>query len=316
MSRATMKLSAVLTTLATVAALLLLTTTPNPALAQSENLLNRIANKRMAEFEQRLTDDLNAHLARYVSRHQYVVAVKVIWNPDIVPIIENPELTKDQQKLPGFPIFVKSPDSAVADESTPPFTRLEVKVLVDETLPEYYERFVRKLVPIVVRFDYNRGDQVVVLKETFPVLPKEDQPPPTLPERELMQHLGTTTAPGALPPQQMVPASGGMMAAMPGGGQQQPRQERQTNPVEAAQIAYDEGRYRDALRIVQSAFAQSTSNRERSMFLGMEGSIYFTLNDAAAAQAAWRRAVAFDANNMEIHQALNFVESQAPGGAK
>ncbi len=288
---------------------------PAQVLAQSENLLNRIANKRMAEFEQELTDGLNAHLARYVSRHQYVVAVKVIWNPNIVPIIENPEMTKDQAKLPGFPIFVKSPDSPVMEESTPPFTRLEVKVLIDETLPDYYESFVRKLVPIVVRFDYNRGDQVVVLKETFPVLPKEEEPPPTLPERELMEQLGTAPARGALPPQQFAP--GAVAPVMPMQGQQrqqiQPRQRRQADPVESAQIAYDEGRYRDALRIVQSAFAQATSNRSRAMFLGMEGSIYFTLNNVGAAQAAWRRAVAFDPNSMEIHEALNYLESQAGG---
>ena len=290
--------------------------------AQSENLLNRISDKRMQAYEAGLTESLNAMMARYVSRHQYIVAVKVIWNPDIVPLIENPELTPEQQKLPGFPIFVKSPEAPVAEESTPPFTRLEVKVLIDETLPEYYERFVRKLVPIAARFDFNRGDQVVVLKETFPQAPANEEPPPTLPEKELMQQLGQTVAPG------VVPQGGGMGGGMTAGmmGMPMPQQQMQpgmpqqqmqpgASPSGAAQMAFDEGRLADALRIVQGAFQQATNNKDRAYFLGMEGSVYYAMNNTQAAVAAWKRAISFDPGNLEVHEALNYVETNPSNGA-
>lgn len=277
-----------------------------PAAAQ-ESLVNRISNERMAKFEEKLTADLNKALSRYISPRQYVMAVKVIWNPDVVPVIENPELTPEQQKLPGFPIFVRAPDSPAAEEGVPPFVRLEVRVLIDETLPEYYERFVRKIVPIVARMDFNRGDQVVVLKETFPVLPKEEVPPPTLSEKELMDALGETPPPGGLPPSQPPPQFAPSSPAF--------SPQAATSPAEAAQVAYDEGRYQDALRIVQSGFQRATTNRERGHYLGMEGSIHYTMGNTDAARAAWRRSVTYDPSNLEVHEVLNYLESN-PGGPK
>jgi tetratricopeptide (TPR) repeat protein len=294
--------------------LLSLTAGPPRAAAQAENLINRISNERMNKFEERLTADLNTALSRYVSKRQYVMAVKVIWNPDVVPAIENPQGTPEQQKLPGFPIFVRAPDSPAGEAGTPPFVRLEVKVLIDETLPEYYERFVRKIVPIVARMDFNRGDQVVVLKETFPVLPKDEAPPPTLSEQELMRQLGETPPPGQLPPQQFVPVPGAPPPQFaPPSGAFTPQAAQ--SPVEAAQIAYDEGRYPDALRIVQSAFQRATTNRERGYLLGLEGSIYYTQGNAEAAREAWRRSVTYDPSNVEVHEVLNYLETQS-GGAK
>ncbi|MDH4247569.1 MAG: tetratricopeptide repeat protein [Deltaproteobacteria bacterium] len=280
--------------------------------AQTENLLDRVSNQRMRTFEEQLTESMNTAMRRYVHSSRYVLAVRVIWNPEIVPLIENPEQTPDRQKLPGFPIFVRSSENPAVNEATPPFQRMEVKVLLDETLPEYYERFVRKIVPIVARFDYNRGDQVVVLKETFPVLSKEEQPP-TLSEKDLMDAVGQKFQPGQLPPPQAVGVPAGMMGGamgVPGGA----HQGQAPSPAEAAQFAFDEGRYQEALRIVQTAFQQSTTNRERSYFLGMEGSIYYAMNNKDAAKAAWERALTFDPTNMDVHQVLNYFGGQQPAG--
>jgi len=283
--------------------------------AQAENLLNRISNERLHDFEAGLTKEMNAALSRYISKGQYVLAVKVIWNPDVIPLVDTPGLAQEQQKLPGFPIFVRSPDSPAADQGTPPFVRMEVKVLIDETLPEYYERFVRKIIPIVGRLDFNRGDQVTVLKETFPVLPEEERVPPTLPEKELMEQLGETPFPGRQPPMQQVPQAGfGAMLSPQLSVAPSPSFSPQgaTSLSEAAQVAYDERRFQDALRVVQLGFQRSTTNAERSFYLGMEGSIFYTMNNTEGAKASWRRAVTFDPSNMEVHRALNYLES-APG---
>ena len=259
----------------------------------AEDLVNRVSNPKIQAFEEQLTQRLNTELSRYIGRNQYVLSVKVLWNPEVVPVVQNPALSQDKQKLPGFPIFVRAPDTPQVEDSTPSFTRLTVRVLLDETLPEYYERFVRKIVPIVARFDSQRGDQVIVVKETFPFLNK-DQQPPTLPEKELMSKVSDQTP----APQQT-----------PGGPTMSSR--------EATQIAFDEGRYQDALRSTQEGFQKATTNQERGQFLAMEGSILFTMTNRDAARASWRRALTFDPTNTEVNRMLTFLDSQrgtAPAG--
>ncbi|MCH7478402.1 MAG: hypothetical protein IIA14_09885 [SAR324 cluster bacterium] len=265
-----------------------------PALAwgQPENLLDRINSNRMAAFEEQLTATISAAIARYVSPSRFVLSVKVIFNRDIIPAIQAPGLGPARQKLPGFPIFVSPPGRSAEEESAPPFVRLVVKLLLDETLPEYYERFLRKIVPIVARFDPPRGDQVIILKETFPVKPQE-APPPTLPEKELLQQLGETLP--QLPPQVPPPPP----AAVP-----------RPNVLQEAQIAYEEGRLTDALRIVQTAFSQATTNQARAMYLGMEGSVSYTMGNPKAALASWRRALVFDPTNLEIQRVTHFLEQR------
>ena len=288
--------------------------TAGPAQAQQENLLDRITNEKMVNFERRLEKDISAALDRYLARPQYVLSVRVIWDRNVLPVMESTALSPDKYKLPGFPIFVKSP-SAMPEEGTPPFNRLVVKVLLDETLPEYYERFVRKLVPIVGRFVQSRGDQVVVLKETFPEAQKGKMAS-TLPEKELMDQLGEESKGSepqleraALPPGGAGMAAGmaaGMPAGIPaaGGGQM--------DPITLARIAYDEGRYTDSIKLVQGAFQKAVSNQERSVYLAMEGSVYYTLQNTQAALASWRRSQAYDPSNMEVAKLIQFLGAQSP----
>lgn len=290
---------------------LLLAGTAAPAAGQTENLLDRVSNERMNKFEEQLTQNISDALSRYVAPGQYVLSVKVIWNKNIIPAVRSPGLTSQKQKLPGFPIFVTAPGAVGGDEATPPFVRMVVRVLLDETLPEYYERFIRKIVPIVARFDTVRGDQVIILKETFPV--REDEgPPPTLPEEELMRQLGEESAQFLGPPQRrvMVPGMGEVGAPGMGGTPADGRGIPRSNPVEAAQIAYEEGRYVDALRIIQSAFKMATSNQERSMYLGMEGSIFYTMKNTPSAQASWQRALVFDPTNLDVQRVMHFLEQK------
>jgi hypothetical protein len=259
----------------------------------SEELLNRVSNPKIQAYEEQLTQRINTELSRYIGKNQYVLSVKVLWNPEVVPVVQNPALSQDKQKLPGFPIFVRAPDSPQVEDSTPSFSRMTVRVLLDETLPEYYERFVRKIVPIVARFDSQRGDQVIVVKETFPFLNK-DQQPPTLPEKYLMSKVADQT------PQPQQQPSGLTMA-----------------PREATQIAFDEGRYQDALRSTQEGFQKATTNPERAQFLAMEGSVLFSMNNRDAARASWRRALTFDPTNTEVNRMLTYLDSQrgtAPAG--
>jgi len=248
----------------------------------------------MIAFERKLEQDINQELRRFLSPAQYVLSVRVIWDRNIIPPSAAPGLAPDKQKLPGFPIFVRSPGAPLEDK-TPPFTRLTVKVLLDETLPEYYERFLRKIVPIVARFVAERGDQLVVLKETFPDLKREQVPAP-LSERELMGRL-----PEPLPPSAPAPASS------------EPVAER-TGPAQEARVAYDEGRYEDALRIVRQAAQRARTNEERAQFLAMEGSILYSTNNRDQARAVWQRALTYNPGDQDVLRALEFLEARPKGG--
>ncbi|MCZ6553987.1 MAG: hypothetical protein O7A67_09345 [SAR324 cluster bacterium] len=270
------------------AAALLICTGGAATEAQQENLLDRISNERMIAFERRLEDDIGKALRRYLAPGQYVLSVRVIWNRNVIPPTVGPGLAQDKYKLPGFPIFVRSPGAPV-DEKIPPFTRLVVKMLIDETLPEYYERFLRKIVPIVARFVPDRGDQLIILKETFPELQREALLPP-LSEEELMRAVGEPLPPSAPPP---------LRAPAP-----------RLSAVEEARLAYDEGRYDEALRVVRTAFQQSQNNRERAQYLGMEGSIHYTMNDTRRAQLAWQRALGYNPSNPEVQRVLEFLQGR------
>lgn len=87
-------------------------------------------------------------------------------------------------------------------------------------------------------------------------------------------------------------------------------------PREAAQIAFDEGRYQDALRSVQDGFQKATTNPERAQYLAMEGSVLFTMGNRDAARASWRRALTFDPTNTEVNRMLTHLDSQRPAGGK
>jgi len=168
----------------------------------SEELLNRVSDPKLQAYEELLAWRIKAELARYIGKNQFVLSVKVLWNPEMMPVAQNPALAQGKQKLPGFPISVGPPNAPPEEEFNPPFTSLTVRVLLDDTLPEYYERFVRKVVPIVARFDSRRGDQVIVVKETFPPL-KTEARPATLAEKELMDKVaGFAPAPQAEAPPQ------------------------------------------------------------------------------------------------------------------
>jgi len=271
---------------------------PRGASAQRENLVDRISNEQMREFEQQMTDQIRDGLSRYIGEARFVVSVKVIWEKDVIPKLPSPGVQPGKQKLPGFPVFVRSPDAPAVDETTPSFVRMVVKVLLDESLPEYYERFTRKLVPIVARFDESRGDQVIVLKETFPQKARQAQPA-TVPEDELMERLPEMPEgpPSTAPSAPAGPAEEGM------------------EPAQEAQVAYDEGRYTDALRVARQGFQRATSNRERARFLSIEGSVYYTMQNYDAAREAWRRALVFDPGNEEVHRMLNFMEQRQQSGS-
>ena len=294
---------------------------PAPAQAQSTRLLNRVLNQRIASFERKMTRDIDAALSKYLSPAQYVLAVNVVWDPGRPTVAGEKTITQEQHKLPGFPIFIHSQQCLIATGSTSATVRMEIEALIDESLPNYYERFFRKIIPIIARMDFERGDKLTVQKENFPVLAKFRQMP-VLPEEDLLKKArkasesekkkdlsgdetskrpGKPILPGVRPPPED-PAARRESTGRP-----------QPPPVltieESAQVAFDEGRLKDAARLLKNAFDKAPNNRVRSRYMGMLGSVYYTENDLEKAREAWERAAALDPANSEVHTILNFLEN-------
>lgn len=304
---------------------------PSPARAQSTRLLNRVLNQRIASFERKMTRDIDAALSKYLSPAQYVLAVNVVWDPGQPTVVGEKTITQEQHKLPGFPIFIQSQQCVINTGSTSATVRMEIQALIDESLPSYYERFFRKIIPIIARMDFERGDRLEVQKENFPVLAKY-RLKPVLPEEDLMKkaekasksekkkgrngdesskRLDPPRLPG-IKPRFEDPARRPETTGAPRTGRPvQPFRPRP--PVltteESAQLAFDDGRLKDARRILKNAFDKAPNNRQRSKFMGMMGSVYYTENDLEKAREAWERAAALDPANSEVHTILNFLEN-------
>ena len=304
---------------------------PAPAQAQSTRLLNRVLNQRIASFERKMTRDIDAALSKYLSPAQYVLAVNVVWDPGRPTVAGEKTVTQEQHKLPGFPIFINAQQCRIATGSTSATVRMEVETLIDESLPNYYERFFRKIIPIIARMDFERGDKLIVQKENFPVLAKFRQMP-VLPEEDLMKKAEK----GSIP-EKKAGLPGDETLKLPGIGEtpEDPASRRENTgrflpppltrrpvrpaapapppPVltieESAQVAFDEGRLKDAERLLKSAFDRAPNNRVRSKYMGMLGSVYFSENDPEKAREAWERASALDPANSEVRTILNFLEN-------
>ena len=226
----------------------------------------------------------------------------------------------------------------IATGSTSATVRMEVHALIDESLPSYYERFFRKVIPIIARMDFERGDKLIVQKENFPVLSKFKQMR-VLPEEDLMKKADRVTKskekmglPGdessrsphqpRLPGLQDKTGRFRFPSSPQTGRPRQPFRPRPAQPApvltteESAQVALDEGRLKEAARLLQSAFDNAPDNRARSKYMGMLGSVHYSENDLEKARESWERAAALDPTNLEVRNILNFLENPPIGEDK
>lgn len=309
---------------------ILLALFPAAAMGQSANLLNRILNERMIAYERQLAVDINQAVTNYLSPSQYVLAVNVVWHPGALPAVSRkPALSDQRSKLPGFPIFIQPNQCDVLEGGTAATVRVEVKVLLDETLPEYYEGFLHKVIPIVARLDFIRGDRVVVIKENFPMLSKF-QKRAVIGQGALMKQAGKTK-PGVTP---ALPSTSGQAAPpvfqpnifiqpqmggqappagrSPAGGTpvDGPPPARAETPLESARSAFEGRRFPEALGIVNESLRNAKPGPERSLYLGMKGSIFYSMDDLDGARDAWENASQEDPSNREVSEILKFLKSQ------
>ncbi len=139
---------------------------------------------KTAAFEQSLKLDLDQLLSRYLSPERFNVSVIINWDQKLLQEVQlkNLPLEDDASKASI------SDDDADYSESTKRNHELkealklvQVSVLLDNTLPETQEQFLKKLIPAQEFFLADRGDTVTVEKTSFPkpfsdsIAPYEEQ---------------------------------------------------------------------------------------------------------------------------------------------
>ena len=159
--------------------------------------LQDATSKQFAEqtvlFEQQLKKDVDAVLGRYLAPERFNVSLLVQWNQKLleeiqlrnVPLdIPVTELLADGKARTQMLLEeVEGPESAYGNhpELKMALTKIEFKVLLDNTLPGNQEKFIQQLIPSQDFFDQTRGDLLSLERTSFPnpysdsIAPYEEQ---------------------------------------------------------------------------------------------------------------------------------------------
>ncbi len=146
--------------------------------------LQDATSKQFAEqtvlFEQQLKKDVDAVLGRYLAPERFNVSLLVQWNQKLleeiqlrnVPLdIPVTELLADGKARTQMLLEeVEGPESAYGNhpELKMALTKIEFKVLLDNTLPGNQEKFIQQLIPSQDFFDQTRGDLLSLERTSFP----------------------------------------------------------------------------------------------------------------------------------------------------
>ena len=143
---------------------------------------------RTASFEQSLKINVDQLLSRYLSPERFNVSVIINWDKKLLQEVQlkNLPLDSDASKADTNDDEVEG-ESGLSEsvkrnhELKEALKSVQVSVLLDNTLPETQEIFVKKLIPAQEFFNADRGDAVSVERSSFPkpftdsIAPYEEQ---------------------------------------------------------------------------------------------------------------------------------------------
>ncbi len=143
---------------------------------------------RTASFEQSLKINVDQLLSRYLSPERFNVSVIINWDKKLLQEVQlkNLPLDSDTSKVDTNVENVEGDDEISESvkrnhELKEALKSVQVSVLLDNTLPETQELFLKKLIPAQEFFFADRGDTVSVERTSFPkpfsdsIAPYEEQ---------------------------------------------------------------------------------------------------------------------------------------------
>ena len=143
---------------------------------------------KTAAFEQSLKIDIDQLLARYLSPERFNVSVIINWDKKLLQEVQlknlplDSDTSKDDTNVENVEDDDKISEKVKQNhELKEALKSVQVSVLLDNTLPETQEIFVKKLIPAQEFFNADRGDAVSVERSSFPkpfsdsIAPYEEQ---------------------------------------------------------------------------------------------------------------------------------------------
>tara|TARA_Y100001970_G_C14233037_1_gene859907 strand:+ start:1412 stop:2707 length:1296 start_codon:yes stop_codon:yes gene_type:complete len=142
---------------------------------------------RTAAFEQSLKLDIDQLLSRYLSQERFNVSVIIDWDKKLLQEVQLKNLPLDSDISQSQNLTKLEEDEEISEsakrnhELKEALKSIQVSVLLDNTLPETQEQFVKKLIPAQEFFIGDRGDTVSVERTSFPkpfsdsIAPYEEQ---------------------------------------------------------------------------------------------------------------------------------------------
>ena len=142
---------------------------------------------RTAAFEQSLKIDIDQLLSRYLSQERFNVSVIIDWDKKLLQEVQLKNLPLDSDVPQNNNLSEEEGEEEISEsvkrnhELKEALKSIKVSVLLDNTLPETQEQFVKKLIPAQEFFISDRGDTVTVERTSFPkpfsdsIAPYEEQ---------------------------------------------------------------------------------------------------------------------------------------------
>ena len=153
-----------------------------------QDTTSKLLSLRTASFEQSLKINVDQLLSRYLSPERFNVSVIINWDKKLLQEVQlkNLPLDSDASKADTNDDEVEG-ESGLSEsvkrnhELNEALKSVQVSVLLDNTLPETQELFLKKLIPAQEFFFAERGDTVSVERTSFPkpfsdsIAPYEEQ---------------------------------------------------------------------------------------------------------------------------------------------
>ena len=129
---------------------------------------------RTAAFEQSLKLDVDQLLSRYLSQERFNVSVIIDWDKKLLQEVQLKNLPLDSDISQNQNLNESEDGEEISEslkrnhELKEALKSIQVSVLLDNTLPETQEQFVKKLIPAQEFFVGDRGDTITVERTSFP----------------------------------------------------------------------------------------------------------------------------------------------------
>jgi hypothetical protein len=218
-------------------------------------IVNPVLERYVRDYEKQTIEKLTTLVAEYVDRKKFLLSVKFFWNPEEINKLKQLVQQADsvgKVKLPGFTIYLEERDTLYETmASSTSLLRMEISLMLDESVSTDVEPFLNKLIPMSVKIIPARGDRLVIFRGYFP-------------------------------------RSGDEIAML---GRKKSDTAVQTDMELAAEIdnAFYRREYRQGLVLVDLLLSKKTDPYERIPLLKKKGTLHLLLQEKDLARAAWEQ---------------------------